>query len=324
MRSLGWHRALVVVQLALCFVLLVCAGLLAARSISCSDTRSASSPQASLTMTFDLPGAVTRYGRDVAERASLPRTAAHARYARSRASSRRARRSDCRLQRSSTAPTRRASCGSTSETGRLHQNSGRLPGRKSSRTATWRRSAYRSSRAGPSMPVTRSTARRSSWSARSSSAGTFAGETVVGRTLVNLRRTPVTIVGVVGDVKPTSIGARRPSRRSTSPLAQSPPFRTRLAIRSHGDPRAILPMVRRVVTSIDPDLPVFDVKTLDGDRSPTLSRTSVSRCGCSACSPPSRWCSACSESTASSPIRWPTACRSSACASRSVRGRCSC
>ena len=28
-RSLGWHRALVVAQLALCFVLLICAGLLA-------------------------------------------------------------------------------------------------------------------------------------------------------------------------------------------------------------------------------------------------------------------------------------------------------
>ena len=32
----------------------------------------------------------------------------------------------------------------------------------------------------------------------------FQGATVVGRTLVNLRRTPVTIIGVVGDVKPAS------------------------------------------------------------------------------------------------------------------------
>ena len=35
-------------------------------------------------------------------------------------------------------------------------------------------------------------------------------------------------------------------------------------MRTHGDPQALLPMVRRVVTSIDPDLPVFDVRPLEG------------------------------------------------------------
>ena len=71
----------------------------------------------------------------------------------------------------------------------------------------------------------------------------------------------MTIVGVVGDVKPT------PTALATEPaiyvpLAQAPPFRTRLAVRANGDPRALLPIVRRAVTSIDAELPVFDVKPL--------------------------------------------------------------
>ncbi len=45
-------------------------------------------------------------------------------------------------------------------------------------------------------------------------------------------------------------------------MEQSPLFRTRLAVRTHGDPQALLPMIRRVVSSIDPDLPVFEVKPL--------------------------------------------------------------
>jgi putative ABC transport system permease protein len=45
-------------------------------------------------------------------------------------------------------------------------------------------------------------------------------------------------------------------------MSQSPLFRTRLALRANGDPQALLPIVRRAVTSIDPKLPVFDVKPL--------------------------------------------------------------
>jgi hypothetical protein len=98
--------------------------------------------------------------------------------------------------------------------------------------------------------------------ARSSPAGIFEEKPSSAERSSNIRRTPVTIIGVAGDVKPalSALGAEPAIYLA---LAQSPPFRTRLAVRSHGDPMAILPMVRRVVTSIDPDLPVFDVRTLD-------------------------------------------------------------
>ena len=72
---------------------------------------------------------------------------------------------------------------------------------------------------------------------------------------------PATIVGVVGDVKATPM-ALAPEPTIYLPMAQSPLFRTRLAVRTNGDPQALLPIVRRVVTSIDPELPVFDVKPL--------------------------------------------------------------
>ena len=90
----------------------------------------------------------------------------------------------------------------------------------------------------------------------------FQRETAVGRGLLTGRRTTIAIVGVVGDVK------ARPVALTAEPtiyfaLSQSPPFRTRLAVRAHGNPQAILPMVRRVVTAINPDLPVFEVRTLE-------------------------------------------------------------
>ena len=88
----------------------------------------------------------------------------------------------------------------------------------------------------------------------------FPGEALVGKNLADGRRPP-TIVGVVGDVKATAM-AIRPEPIIYIPMEQSPLFRTRLAVRTHGDPQALLPMIRRVVSSIDPDLPVFEVKTL--------------------------------------------------------------
>ena len=70
-RSLGWHRALVVAQLALCFVLLTCAGLLARTFYLVQHNPVGFRTDGVLTATFDLPGAVTRYGRDAAERAAF-------------------------------------------------------------------------------------------------------------------------------------------------------------------------------------------------------------------------------------------------------------
>jgi predicted permease len=88
----------------------------------------------------------------------------------------------------------------------------------------------------------------------------FEGEQVVGRAL-NIGRDTVTIVGVVGDVKPAPTAlAAEPT--IYLPMAQLPLFRTRLAVRTNGEPQALLPIVRRVVTSIDSELPVFDIKPL--------------------------------------------------------------
>jgi predicted permease len=88
----------------------------------------------------------------------------------------------------------------------------------------------------------------------------FPGEILVGKSLA-LGRRPPTIVGVVGDVKATAV-AIRPEPIIYIPMEQSPLFRTRLVARTDGDPQALLPIIRRVITSIDPDLPVFEVKTL--------------------------------------------------------------
>ncbi len=86
-------------------------------------------------------------------------------------------------------------------------------------------------------------------------------ETLVGRSLVHLRRVPMTVVGVVGDVKATPV-ALTAEPVVYVPLPHAPLHRTRLAVRTEGDPRALVPIIQRVVTSIDPDLPVFDVKPL--------------------------------------------------------------
>ena len=260
-RSLGWNRALVVFQLALCFVLLVCAGLLARTFHLLQRNAIGFQPQGVVTMIYDLPGAVTRYGRDVTERASFHERLLTALRAQPEViSAGTSIRLPFAAQLDSTdsqslvrfdigdrpvppdqRPFARVEVVSSGylETLRIPILEGRsFDARDTLESA-------------PVALVSQELARRH-----------FRGATVVGRTLVNFRRTPVTIIGVVGDVKPASsaLGAEPAIYVA---LAQSPPFRTRLAIRSHGDPMAILPMVRRVVTSIDPDLPVFDVRTLD-------------------------------------------------------------
>lgn len=259
-RSLAWHGGLVAVQVALCFVLLVCAGLLARTFHRLQQDAIGFRPAGVLTMTYDLPGAVTRYGRDEQERAAFH---------------------DRLLTRLRTEPgvvsagvaarlPFAAQLDATDSQGLARFNIGARPLPPNERPFArvevvsggyletlgvpileGRGFDARDSLSSPRVVlVSRELVRRH-----------FARGTVIGTTL-ELGRTPPVIVGVVGDVKPTAT-ALAPEPVIYVAMSQSPLFRTRLAVRSGGDPMAALPTVRRVVAAIDPELPVFEVKTLE-------------------------------------------------------------
>ena len=119
-------RVVIVFQLALCFVLLVCAGLLARTFHHLQRNAIGFQPQGVVTMIYDLPGAVTRHRRDVTERAGFHERLLTALRAQPEVISAG---TSIRLPfpHNSTARTRKASSDSTSETGRFRPISGRLP-----------------------------------------------------------------------------------------------------------------------------------------------------------------------------------------------------
>ena len=261
-RSLGWHRTLVVAQIALCFVLLVCAGLLARTFYSVQHNPVGFKTQGVLTMTYDLPGAVTRYGRDAAERAAFHERLLTALRAEPGVLS-------------AGAATRlpfAARLDSTDSQSLVRFDIAERPVAADERP--FARLEVISS--GYLETLSIPTLEGRPFDARDTLASTpvvlvnhelvrryFPGGSAIGKAIVNIRRTPATIVGVVGDVKTTPVAVTAEPAIYIA-LSQSPVFRTRLAVRTHGDPQALLPMVRRVVTSIDPDLPVFDVRPLEG------------------------------------------------------------
>jgi putative ABC transport system permease protein len=75
-----------------------------------------------------------------------------------------------------------------------------------------------------------------------------------------------TVVGVVGDTKQYSLG-EPPSPAMYLPYAQAPdPFLMQditLVLRTEADPLSLVTAARRAVQAVDPDLPVFDVATMD-------------------------------------------------------------
>ena len=259
-RSLGWHRLLVVAQVALCFVLLVCAGLLARTFHHLRQNEIGFRPDGVLTITFDLPGGPTRYGREVRERVTFhERLLTRLRQEPAVVSAGSAARLPFAVQLDSTdaqglvrftlsdtpvAPDDRPFARMEIVSSGFLETLGVpvLEGRGFDA-----REAHESA---PVVIVNQELVRR--YSPR---------ETLVGRNLLNLRRVPMTVVGVVGDVKATPV-ALTAEPTVYVPLPHVPLYRTRLAVRTAGDPRALLPMIQRIVTSIDPDLPVFDVKPL--------------------------------------------------------------
>jgi putative ABC transport system permease protein len=71
-----------------------------------------------------------------------------------------------------------------------------------------------------------------------------------------------TIVGVVGDIK--SDGFDAPSAPHIYlPVRQSPGYSSVVFLRSAGNPEALGESIRHEVQSIDPNIPVFSVRTMD-------------------------------------------------------------
>jgi predicted permease len=91
----------------------------------------------------------------------------------------------------------------------------------------------------------------------------FGEEDPVGRSLVfsapNFRRT-VAIVGVARDAKYTDLRGATPATVYFS-VRQQPDGAANFAVRTAGDPAALLPAIRAAVREIDPALPVLNLRT---------------------------------------------------------------
>ena len=81
----------------------------------------------------------------------------------------------------------------------------------------------------------------------------------------------LTVVGVVGDVR--QFGLERDAVAQVYlPLPQTPvPIGGRILVRTAGDPQAMATVIRNAVRSLDPNLPVENVRTLDELRSRYLA-----------------------------------------------------
>ncbi|HMD86416.1 MAG TPA: ABC transporter permease [Terriglobia bacterium] len=83
---------------------------------------------------------------------------------------------------------------------------------------------------------------------------------------LGLRNATFEVVGVVGDIAPRDL-RKEPERVVYFPLAQTylmfpwQPDITLLA-RAKGDPRSLVPSIRAAVSSVNPNLPIFHVRTL--------------------------------------------------------------
>jgi putative ABC transport system permease protein len=70
------------------------------------------------------------------------------------------------------------------------------------------------------------------------------------------------IVGIVNDVR-AGRGLRGESRQIYAPFWQSPWPRASMAVRTSGDPTSLTGSIAAAMNSIDPDLPMADVRTMD-------------------------------------------------------------
>jgi putative ABC transport system permease protein len=92
----------------------------------------------------------------------------------------------------------------------------------------------------------------------------FANEDPVGRRLrfANFNNTSCEIVGVAGAVKHAGLN-RQPRPTIYFPYLIAGQARMSLVLRTSGDPAGFVNAVKRAVWSVDPDQPVYNIKTMD-------------------------------------------------------------
>jgi putative ABC transport system permease protein len=101
----------------------------------------------------------------------------------------------------------------------------------------------------------------------------FRGEDPVGKRITvewgdTLRAEIVGVVGSVRELSPT----QEPSPAIYIPFAKRPDDLFRVVVRTTGDPEALAGSVREIVRSIDPNLPVSEIRTLDDVASGAVAR----------------------------------------------------
>jgi predicted permease len=90
----------------------------------------------------------------------------------------------------------------------------------------------------------------------------FPGADPIGRTLITgMGQLPSQVVGVVADVRSTNLSTP-PEADYFLPALQRPETFTNVLLRTHGNPVAIAPLVRDVLRSVDPDLPLLQPQAL--------------------------------------------------------------
>lgn len=73
----------------------------------------------------------------------------------------------------------------------------------------------------------------------------------------------ITVVGVVKDVQIHGIGLdREPVGAYYFPMSQSPNRGMALVVRTAGDPEALIPSLRSALAGIDPELPLYNIRTM--------------------------------------------------------------
>jgi putative ABC transport system permease protein len=81
----------------------------------------------------------------------------------------------------------------------------------------------------------------------------------------------LTIVGVVGNIRQNTVN-REPYSQMYTTYAQNPQWATALVVKARSDPKRIVESIREQVTSVDPDQPLYNVRTMAEVISGSLSR----------------------------------------------------